>query len=301
MAPATASPRGVRRARRRRAGPAASRSPPHPCAVVDLLRLPRRLLLLNSFAGRGILDQRGRAGRRARRGWSGGGAGRAVPAPGAARAALPAGGVDTGTGCGCDRQHVRPDALASASRTPASSTPPPTAGDSGRPAGSTRSSTPSSARAAARRCIATGPTHGAGPTLPRSIVGRPRRDRLARAGSHPGRHRGGGAEQRVLSTVNARDVTERVRVERFRLSVVIIVVAAISLALSLFLARTIVNPLRRLARAAVRVRLGRAREVVVPRLPEQRRRDRNAGARAVGHHSSPCGHGSTRPRRSPPT
>lgn len=76
--------------------------------------------------------------------------------------------------------------------------------------------------------------------------------------------------ERILSTVNARDLTERVRVERFRLSVVLIVVAAISLALSLFLARTIVNPLRRLARAAVRVRLGRAREVVVPRLPERR-------------------------------
>ena len=76
--------------------------------------------------------------------------------------------------------------------------------------------------------------------------------------------------ERVLSTVNARDVTERVRVERFRLSVLLIVVAAVSLALSLFLARTIVNPLRRLARAAVRVRLGRAREVVVPRLPERR-------------------------------
>ncbi|MGK6324189.1 stimulus-sensing domain-containing protein [Sphingomonas sp. DT-51] len=74
----------------------------------------------------------------------------------------------------------------------------------------------------------------------------------------------------LLSAVNARDITERVRLERFRLSVVLLVVAAISVGLSLFLARTIVNPLRRLARAAVRVRLGRAREVVVPRLPERR-------------------------------
>jgi two-component system sensor histidine kinase ChvG len=40
--------------------------------------------------------------------------------------------------------------------------------------------------------------------------------------------------------------------------------------LSLFLARTIVRPLRHLARAAVRVRLGREREVVVPRLPDRR-------------------------------
>jgi two-component system sensor histidine kinase ChvG len=74
----------------------------------------------------------------------------------------------------------------------------------------------------------------------------------------------------LMSTVNARDITETVRVERFRLSVVLMVVAAVSIALSLFLARTIVGPLRRLARAAVRVRLGRAREVVVPRLPDRR-------------------------------
>ncbi|MDD3799916.1 MAG: HAMP domain-containing sensor histidine kinase, partial [Novosphingobium sp.] len=40
--------------------------------------------------------------------------------------------------------------------------------------------------------------------------------------------------------------------------------------LSLFLARTIVQPLRALVRAAVRVRLGRDREVEVPRLPERR-------------------------------
>jgi two-component system sensor histidine kinase ChvG len=39
--------------------------------------------------------------------------------------------------------------------------------------------------------------------------------------------------------------------------------------LSLFLARTIVTPLRRLAQAAVRVRLGRSRDVIVPRLPDR--------------------------------
>ncbi|WP_446705154.1 HAMP domain-containing protein, partial [Aeromonas veronii] len=60
------------------------------------------------------------------------------------------------------------------------------------------------------------------------------------------------------------------RIERFRLSVLLALVALISVLLSLFLARTIVRPLRRLARAAVRVRLGRAREVVVPRLPDRR-------------------------------
>lgn len=74
----------------------------------------------------------------------------------------------------------------------------------------------------------------------------------------------------IMSAENARDLTERVRVERFRLSVVVLIAFLISVALSLFLARTIVNPLRRLARAAVRVRLGRAREVVVPRLPDRR-------------------------------
>ena len=47
------------------------------------------------------------------------------------------------------------------------------------------------------------------------------------------------------------------------------VLIAISVFLSLFLARTIVRPLRRLAIAAHRVRLGRSREVNVPRLPSR--------------------------------
>ncbi len=74
----------------------------------------------------------------------------------------------------------------------------------------------------------------------------------------------------VMTTVNARDITLTVRNERFRISLVVLVVTLLSVLLSLFLARTIVRPLRRLARAAVRVRLGRAREVVVPRLPSRR-------------------------------
>ncbi|WBH16539.1 stimulus-sensing domain-containing protein [Sphingomonas radiodurans] len=73
----------------------------------------------------------------------------------------------------------------------------------------------------------------------------------------------------VMTTVNARDITQTVRVERFRLSLVLLTATIVSILLSLFLARTIVRPLRRLARAAVRVRLGRAREVVVPRLPDR--------------------------------
>ena len=74
----------------------------------------------------------------------------------------------------------------------------------------------------------------------------------------------------LLVTTNARDITRTVRAERFRLGVVLAVVTLASVLLSLFLARTIVDPLRRLARAAVRVRLGRAREVIVPRLPSRR-------------------------------
>jgi two-component system sensor histidine kinase ChvG len=74
----------------------------------------------------------------------------------------------------------------------------------------------------------------------------------------------------VLMTINARDITRTVRAERWRLGVVIVAVTLASVLLSLFLARTIVDPLRRLARAAVRVRLGREREVIVPRLPSRR-------------------------------
>ena len=79
-----------------------------------------------------------------------------------------------------------------------------------------------------------------------------------------------GGGETVLATINARDITQTVRLERFRLGMVLAVAFLLSILLSLFLARTIVRPLRRLARAAVRVRLGRAREVVVPRLPTRR-------------------------------
>ncbi len=74
----------------------------------------------------------------------------------------------------------------------------------------------------------------------------------------------------LLATENARDITRTVRAERLRLGIVIATAVLASVLLSLFLARTIVQPLQRLARAAVRVRLGRAREVTVPRLPERR-------------------------------
>ena len=71
----------------------------------------------------------------------------------------------------------------------------------------------------------------------------------------------------LLSVENALDVTRLVRAERFRLGMIVLVALLVSVWLSVFLARTIVQPLQQLAAAASRVRLGRAREVVVPRLP----------------------------------
>lgn len=76
--------------------------------------------------------------------------------------------------------------------------------------------------------------------------------------------------EQMLFTTNARSITTIVREERLRLGIVLSIVLIASVLLSLFLARTIVQPLRNLARAAVRVRLGRAREVTVPRLPDRR-------------------------------
>ncbi|WP_232730058.1 sensor histidine kinase [Novosphingobium kunmingense] len=73
----------------------------------------------------------------------------------------------------------------------------------------------------------------------------------------------------LLTTRNARDITQDVRDARGTLGIVLAITLLISIQLSLFLARTIVQPLRALVRAAIRVRLGRDREVVVPRLPER--------------------------------
>jgi two-component system, OmpR family, sensor histidine kinase ChvG len=79
--------------------------------------------------------------------------------------------------------------------------------------------------------------------------------------------RGGGV---VLLTSDQRDVIRTVRAERFWLGLILLAVIALSVGLSLYLARTIARPLRRLALAAHRVRLGRSREVQVPRLPSRR-------------------------------
>ncbi len=74
----------------------------------------------------------------------------------------------------------------------------------------------------------------------------------------------------LLFTVNARDVRRTVRAERFDLGLVLLGTLILSILLSRFLARTIASPLRALALAAHRVRLGRAREVDVPVLPARR-------------------------------
>ncbi|GGB87467.1 histidine kinase [Novosphingobium endophyticum] len=74
----------------------------------------------------------------------------------------------------------------------------------------------------------------------------------------------------LLVTRNARDITENVRMARQTLAIIVGGALGVSILLSLFLARTIVEPLRKLVRAAVRVRLGRDRSVVVPRLPDRR-------------------------------
>ncbi len=73
----------------------------------------------------------------------------------------------------------------------------------------------------------------------------------------------------LLTLRNAPDITQAVRDARQTLAIIVAVALLFSIQLSLFLARTIVQPLRSLVRAAVRVRLGRDRAVVVPRLPER--------------------------------
>jgi two-component system sensor histidine kinase ChvG len=80
----------------------------------------------------------------------------------------------------------------------------------------------------------------------------------------------GSLGQVLLTTRNATDITQNVRNARQTLAIIVVTALIMSVLLSLFLARTIVEPLRLLVRAAVRVRLGRDREVIVPRLPERR-------------------------------
>jgi two-component system, OmpR family, sensor histidine kinase ChvG len=79
-----------------------------------------------------------------------------------------------------------------------------------------------------------------------------------------------GSDEVILLTRNARDIRSIVRDERTTLLIIALVTLIVSILLSLFLARTIALPLRRLARAAHLVRLGRARDVSVPTLPARR-------------------------------
>lgn len=73
----------------------------------------------------------------------------------------------------------------------------------------------------------------------------------------------------LLTTRNAADITQAVRDARTSLLTIIALALLVSIVLSRYLARTIIEPLRRLNRAAVRVRLGREREVEVPRMPRR--------------------------------
>ncbi len=74
----------------------------------------------------------------------------------------------------------------------------------------------------------------------------------------------------LLTTRNPVDITEAVREARTTLGFAVLLVLTGSILLSLFLARTIIAPIRLLSSAAAKVRQGRDRDVEVPRLPERR-------------------------------
>jgi len=73
----------------------------------------------------------------------------------------------------------------------------------------------------------------------------------------------------LLATDNDRAFTRTVRLQRTIIGTIMTALIVLSILVSMFLARTIVRPMRRLALAAHRVRLGRSREVRVPRLPSR--------------------------------
>lgn len=78
------------------------------------------------------------------------------------------------------------------------------------------------------------------------------------------------SNETIISTSNARDITRIVRAERASVVLVMLAAVIVSVLLSLFLARTIVRPVRKLARAAVRVRMGREPELTIPKMPRRR-------------------------------
>jgi two-component system, OmpR family, sensor histidine kinase ChvG len=73
----------------------------------------------------------------------------------------------------------------------------------------------------------------------------------------------------LLITEDTRDITRAVRRERATSFSIFCLALSITLLLSIFLSRTIAQPLKRLAVAADQVRLGRGREAVVPRFPKR--------------------------------
>ncbi len=73
----------------------------------------------------------------------------------------------------------------------------------------------------------------------------------------------------LLTTRNASDITQAVRDARASLMTIILLALLVSIILSLYLASTIIQPLRRLVISTQRVRLGRDREVEVPRMDER--------------------------------
>ena len=70
----------------------------------------------------------------------------------------------------------------------------------------------------------------------------------------------------LLTTRNAVDITQAVRTARTSLMTIILLALFVSIILSLYLANTIIQPLRRLVTATQRVRLGRERDIEVPRM-----------------------------------
>lgn len=73
----------------------------------------------------------------------------------------------------------------------------------------------------------------------------------------------------LLTTRNATDITQSVRNARSSLMTIILLALVLSTVLSLYLASTIIEPLRRLVSATQRVRLGRERDIEVPRMQER--------------------------------
>ncbi len=84
----------------------------------------------------------------------------------------------------------------------------------------------------------------------------------------------------LMTTRNAVDITQAVREARGSVMTIIALSLLVSIVLSLYLANTIIEPLRRLVRAAVQVRTGRERGVEVPRM-QQRKDEIGLLARAV--------------------